>query len=188
MVRDPPQTAAFFSPQSIPRPSHKFRPTVWSTPLRIFPRSPTRTRRLMSQGIRSGWLHSALDATERAAVLAKLQGGELEILVGVNLLREGLDLPEVSLVAVLGADKEVRRTRPWLRRRTAPALMRPLFRCMPVITQKRELSQWVRSFVTPVTLFSSHCRVSFAAPAPSSSSWGALRATSTELPCCMAIG
>lgn len=63
---------------------------------------------LSAQGVRSGWMHSALDATERADVLAKLQAGELECLVGVNLLREGLDLPEVSLVAVLGADKEAR--------------------------------------------------------------------------------
>lgn len=64
---------------------------------------------LSSQGVRAGWMHSALDATERAEVLAKLQSGELECLVGVNLLREGLDLPEVSLVAVLGADKEARK-------------------------------------------------------------------------------
>jgi excinuclease ABC subunit B len=52
------------------------------------------------------WLHSELDAFERVELLRDLRLGHFEALVGVNLLREGLDLPEVSLVAILDADKE----------------------------------------------------------------------------------
>ena len=52
------------------------------------------------------WLHSELDAFERIQILRELRLGEFDVLVGVNLLREGLDLPEVSLVAILDADKE----------------------------------------------------------------------------------
>jgi excinuclease ABC subunit B len=52
------------------------------------------------------WLHSELDAFERVELLRDLREGRFEALVGVNLLREGLDLPEVSLVAILDADKE----------------------------------------------------------------------------------
>jgi excinuclease ABC subunit B len=61
---------------------------------------------LSEQGIRSKWLHSELDAFERVEHLRELREGKFEALVGVNLLREGLDLPEVSLVAILDADKE----------------------------------------------------------------------------------
>lgn len=57
-------------------------------------------------GLRSKWLHSELDAIERVQVLRELRQGAFDVLVGVNLLREGLDLPEVSLVAILDADKE----------------------------------------------------------------------------------
>jgi excinuclease ABC subunit B len=57
-------------------------------------------------GLRCKWLHSELDAIERVQVLRELREGALDVLVGVNLLREGLDLPEVSLVAILDADKE----------------------------------------------------------------------------------
>ena len=57
-------------------------------------------------GIRSEYLHSELDAIERVEVLRKLRDGTVEVVVGVNLLREGLDLPEVSLVAIMDADKE----------------------------------------------------------------------------------
>jgi excinuclease ABC subunit B len=57
-------------------------------------------------GLRCKWLHSELDAIERVQVLRELREGAFDVLVGVNLLREGLDLPEVSLVAVLDADKE----------------------------------------------------------------------------------
>jgi excinuclease ABC subunit B len=56
--------------------------------------------------IRGKWLHSELDAIERVQTLRELRMGEFDVLVGVNLLREGLDLPEVSLVAILDADKE----------------------------------------------------------------------------------
>src|SRR4029079_8875118 len=52
------------------------------------------------------WLHSELDAFERVELLRDLRQGKFEALVGINLLREGLDLPEVSLVAILDADKE----------------------------------------------------------------------------------
>jgi excinuclease ABC subunit B len=57
-------------------------------------------------GLRCKWMHSELDAIERVTVLRELREGAFDVLVGVNLLREGLDLPEVSLVAVLDADKE----------------------------------------------------------------------------------
>jgi excinuclease ABC subunit B len=57
-------------------------------------------------GLRCKWLHSELDAIERIQVLRELREGAFDVLVGVNLLREGLDLPEVSLVAILDADKE----------------------------------------------------------------------------------
>jgi excinuclease ABC subunit B len=57
-------------------------------------------------GVRCKWLHSELDAIERIQVLRELREGAFDVLVGVNLLREGLDLPEVSLVAILDADKE----------------------------------------------------------------------------------
>ena len=57
-------------------------------------------------GLRCKWLHSELDAIERIKVLRELREGQFDVLIGVNLLREGLDLPEVSLVAILDADKE----------------------------------------------------------------------------------
>jgi excinuclease ABC subunit B len=57
-------------------------------------------------GLRGKWLHSELDAIERVQTLRELREGAFDVLVGVNLLREGLDLPEVSLVAILDADKE----------------------------------------------------------------------------------
>jgi excinuclease ABC subunit B len=61
---------------------------------------------LTQQGVACKWLHSELDAFERVELLRDLREGRFEALVGVNLLREGLDLPEVSLVAILDADKE----------------------------------------------------------------------------------
>lgn len=57
-------------------------------------------------GIRAEYLHSELDTVERVEVLKKLREGSVDVVVGVNLLREGLDLPEVSLVAIMDADKE----------------------------------------------------------------------------------
>ena len=61
---------------------------------------------LCENGVACKWLHSELDAFERVELLKDLRAGKFEALVGVNLLREGLDLPEVSLVAILDADKE----------------------------------------------------------------------------------
>jgi excinuclease ABC subunit B len=58
------------------------------------------------QNVRCKWLHSDLDAFERVELLRDLREGHFDVLVGVNLLREGLDLPEVSMVAILDADKE----------------------------------------------------------------------------------
>jgi len=61
---------------------------------------------LASAGIRVRYLHSEIDALDRVAILRDLRLAEFDVLVGINLLREGLDLPEVSLVAILDADKE----------------------------------------------------------------------------------
>ena len=58
------------------------------------------------KGIKSEYLHSEVDTLDRIRILEQLRRGKIDILVGVNLLREGLDLPEVSLVAILDADKE----------------------------------------------------------------------------------
>ena len=61
---------------------------------------------LVQRSVKSRWLHSELDAFERVELLDNLRSGKFDVLVGVNLLREGLDLPEVSLVAIMDADKE----------------------------------------------------------------------------------
>ena len=61
---------------------------------------------LRDVGINVRYLHSEIDAIERVEILRSLRKGEFDVLVGINLLREGLDLPEVSLVAILDADKE----------------------------------------------------------------------------------
>jgi len=57
-------------------------------------------------GIKSAFLHSELDTLERAEVIKKIRKGDVDVVVGVNLLREGLDMPEVSLVAIMDADRE----------------------------------------------------------------------------------
>jgi len=57
-------------------------------------------------GVRVRYLHSDVDTLERIQIIRDLRRGEFDVLVGINLLREGLDIPEVSLVAVLDADKE----------------------------------------------------------------------------------
>ena len=57
-------------------------------------------------GFKTRYLHSEIDTLERIQIIRDLRLGEYDVLVGVNLLREGLDLPEVSLVAILDADKE----------------------------------------------------------------------------------
>ena len=61
---------------------------------------------LLEMGFRVRYLHSEIDTLERIQIIRELRLGEYDVLVGVNLLREGLDLPEVSLVAILDADKE----------------------------------------------------------------------------------
>lgn len=61
---------------------------------------------LLEQGIKTDYLHSNIKTLKRSEIIKKLRRGEIEVLVGVNLLREGLDLPEVSLVAILDADRE----------------------------------------------------------------------------------
>ena len=61
---------------------------------------------LLENGIRTRYLHSEVDTLKRIELLRDLRLGEYDVLVGINLLREGLDLPEVSLVAILDADKE----------------------------------------------------------------------------------
>lgn len=61
---------------------------------------------LLEMGIRVRYLHSEVDTLRRVELLRQLRLGEYDVLVGINLLREGLDLPEVSLVAILDADKE----------------------------------------------------------------------------------
>jgi len=61
---------------------------------------------LLEQGIRVRYLHSEVDTLRRVELLRELRMGEFDVLVGINLLREGLDLPEVSLVSILDADKE----------------------------------------------------------------------------------
>jgi excinuclease ABC subunit B len=64
------------------------------------------TEYLLEHGFRVRYLHSEIDTLERIQIIRELRLGEYDVLVGVNLLREGLDLPEVSLVAILDADKE----------------------------------------------------------------------------------
>jgi excinuclease ABC subunit B len=60
----------------------------------------------MDLNIKARYIHSGIDALERVEILRDLRLGKFDVLVGINLLREGLDLPEVSLVAILDADKE----------------------------------------------------------------------------------
>jgi len=61
---------------------------------------------LKEAGLKTRYLHAEVDAIERVEILRELRAGEIDVLVGINLLREGLDLPEVSLVCILDADKE----------------------------------------------------------------------------------
>ena len=64
------------------------------------------TEYLTQSGIRVRYLHSEIQSLERVEILRDLRLGEFDVLIGVNLLREGLDIPEVSLVAIMDADKE----------------------------------------------------------------------------------
>lgn len=61
---------------------------------------------LSARGIKAAWIHSDMDNMERLDVLDKFKAGEYDVLVGINLLREGLDIPKISLVAILNADNE----------------------------------------------------------------------------------
>lgn len=61
---------------------------------------------IQERGVKTRYLHSDIDTLERVAIIQALRSGEFSVLVGINLLREGLDIPEVSLVAILDADKE----------------------------------------------------------------------------------
>src|ERR1700739_3560507 len=73
-------------------------------------------------GVRCRYMHSEIDTLERVRILRDLRRGEFDVLIGINLLREGLDLPEVSLVAILDADKEGSL-------RSATALIQPMAGC-----------------------------------------------------------
>ena len=64
------------------------------------------TEYLNSMGVAARYLHSDIDTMERMAIIKALRAGEFDVLVGINLLREGLDIPEVSLVTILDADKD----------------------------------------------------------------------------------
>src|SRR5690606_24335642 len=64
------------------------------------------TEFLAENGVKVRYLHSDIDTVERVEILRDLRLGTFDVLVGINLLREGLDIPEVSLVAILDADKE----------------------------------------------------------------------------------
>ena len=61
---------------------------------------------MLDQGVKARYMHSDIATLERVEILRELRQGKFDVLVGINLLREGLDLPEVSLVAILDADKE----------------------------------------------------------------------------------
>lgn len=85
------------------RVSHKERTLVTTLTKRM---SEDLTEYLRNLNIKVKYIHSDIDSLERVSILRDLRLGEFDVLVGVNLLREGLDLPEVSLVAILDADKE----------------------------------------------------------------------------------
>ena len=85
------------------RASHKERVLITTLTKRL---AEDLSAYLSERGVNCKWLHSELDAFERVEHLRELREGVFDALVGVNLLREGLDLPEVSLVAILDADKE----------------------------------------------------------------------------------
>lgn len=64
------------------------------------------TKYLQEAGVKVQYLHSEVDTLERLEIVRDLRTGVYDVLVGINLLREGLDIPEVSLIAILDADKE----------------------------------------------------------------------------------
>ena len=64
------------------------------------------TKYLLELDVKAKYLHSDIETIERMQIISDLRKGEFDVLVGINLLREGLDIPEVSLVAILDADKQ----------------------------------------------------------------------------------
>lgn len=80
------------------------------------------TEYLKGVGLKVSYIHADVDAIERVEILRALRARKIDVLVGINLLREGLDLPEVSLVCILDADKEgfCAMRHPWCRQRAAP--------------------------------------------------------------------
>jgi excinuclease ABC subunit B len=64
------------------------------------------TEHLADKGLKVRYLHSEIDTLERSEIIRQLRAGKFDVLVGINLLREGIDIPEVALVAILDADKE----------------------------------------------------------------------------------
>ena len=64
------------------------------------------TNYLLEHGLKVEYMHSDIDTLERIEIITRLRKGEIDVIVGINLLREGLDIPEVLLVAILDADKE----------------------------------------------------------------------------------
>lgn len=90
---------------------------------------------LENNGIRIRYMHHDIDTMERMEIIRDLRLGEFDVLVGINLLREGLDIPEVSLVAILDADKEgfCARKPAWCRPSAGrPAMRRDRLLCMPI--------------------------------------------------------
>src|SRR3989454_5054895 len=93
---------------------------------------------LSEVGVRCRYLHSEVETLDRVKILRDLRRGEFDVLIGINLLREGLDLPEVSLVAILDADKEG-----YLR--SATALVQTMGRCARHISGRAILYADVRT-------------------------------------------
>ena len=104
---------------------------------------------LLEAGIRTRYLHSEVDTLRRIELLRELRLGEYDVLVGINLLREGLDLPEVSLVAILDADKEgfLRSDKSLIQTigRAARNVSGPGARCTPTRSRRR----WRRRSTRP---------------------------------------
>src|SRR5262249_31832813 len=133
---------------------------------------------LQQVGVRVRYMHSDIDAIERMEIVRGLRLGEFDVLVGINLLREGLDLPEVSLVAILDADQEgfLRSDRSLIQtvRRAARTLTgRAIFyadrvtgsmqRCLDETSRRRELQQRfnLEHGITPKTVSKSVDQVRF---------------------------
>ena len=134
---------------------------------------------LQSVGVRVRYMHSEVDTIERMAILRQLRLGKIDVLVGINLLREGLDLPEVSLVAILDADKEgfLRNARSLIqtigraaRNREGRAVLyadrvtRSMQECMDETNRRREiqLAYNAEHGITPTTIVKSMAEIELA--------------------------